>query len=287
MPKLHKQRTFWKKVRSKYKLSFFNENSLEEVWTFRLSRLGAFMGLLLLLFMVFAAVVFLFAATPLKTLLPGYLKTEARAKIVDNALLLDSLERKIDLQEKYVNSLRVILSGEISFDSISVTDSLPVFPQRDSLLEQSRTSLDFIQKFEDEEKYTLTVLSNTLPTDGFIFYPPVKGTVTQIFNPAVKHFGVDVSAPKNAAVAAVLDGTVISASYTIETGYVIEIQHSNDFISIYKYNAQLLKTVGEKVIGGEKIALAGNGDGDEKTPLLEFQLWHKGQPLNPLEYITF
>ncbi len=287
MPKLHKQRTFWKKVRSKYKLSFFNENSLEEVWTFRLSRLGAFIGLSFLLFMTFAAVFFLFAATPLKTLLPGYLKTEARAKIVDNALILDSLERKVDLQEKYINSLRFILSGEINFDSIPITDSLPIFPQQDSLLEQSKASLEFVQKFEDEEKYTLTVLSNTLPTDGFIFYPPVKGTVTQIFNPVAKHFGIDISVPKNTAVAAVLDGTVISASYTIETGYIIEVQHSNDFISIYKHNAQLLKTVGEKVIGGEKIALAGNGNGEENTPLLEFQLWHKGQPLNPLEYITF
>ncbi len=288
MPKLHKQRTFWKKVRSKYKLSFFNENTLEEVWTFRLSRLGAFIGLLLLLFMVFAAVVFLFAATPLKTLLPGYLKTEARAKVVNNALLLDSLERKVALQDKYANSLRLILSGEIDFDSISVTkDSLPVFPQQDSLLERSKASSDFVQRFEEEEKYTLTVFSNAIPTDGFIFYPPVKGSVTQIFNPAVNHFGIDVQVPKNSAVSAILDGTVISASYTFETGYVIEVQHSNDFISIYKYNAQLLKTVGEKVSGGEKIALAGNGDGENNTPLLEFQLWHKGQPLNPLEYITF
>ena len=287
MPKLHKQRMFWKKVRSKYKLSFFNESSLEEVWTFRLSRLGAFIELFLLLFMIFAAVVVLFAATPLKTLLPGYLKTEDRAQIVDNALVVDSLERKVALQEKYINSLRIILSGEISFDSIVVTDTLPLFPKQDSLLEQSRASLDFVQKFEEEEKYTLTVLPNTPPTDGFIFYPPVRGNVTRMFDPAVKHFGVDVSAPKNGAVAAVLDGTVISASFTIETGYVIAVQHSNDFISIYKYNAQLLKSVGEKVVGGENIALAGNGEEEADTPLLEFQLWHKGQPLNPLEYITF
>ena len=287
MPKLHKQRMFWKKVRSKYKLSFFNESSLEEVWTFRLSRLGAFIGLFLLLFMIFAAVVVLFAATPLKTLLPGYLKTEDRAQIVDNALVVDSLERKVALQEKYINSLRIILSGEISFDSIVVTDTLPLFPKQDSLLEQSRASLDFVQKFEEEEKYTLTVLPNTPPTDGFIFYPPVRGNVTRMFDPAVNHFGVDVSAPKNGAVAAVLDGTVISASFTIETGYVIAVQHSNDFISIYKYNAQLLKSVGEKVVGGENIALAGNGEEEADTPLLEFQLWHKGQPLNPLEYITF
>ena len=140
---------------------------------------------------------------------------------------------------------------------------------------------------DEEEKYTLTVLPNTPPTDGFIFYPPVRGNVTRMFDPAVKHFGGDVSAPKNGAVAAVLDGTVISASFTIETGYVIAVQHSNDFISIYKYNAQLLKSVGEKVVGGENIALGGNGEEEADTPLLEFQLWHKGQPLNPLEYITF
>ena len=96
-----------------------------------------------------------------------------------------------------------------------------------------------------------------------------------------------MSATKNEEVSADTDKKVISAEFNIETGYVIEVQHSNDFISIYKYNAQLLKSVGEKVVGGENIALAGNGEGEANTPSLEFQLWHKGQPLNPLEYITF
>lgn len=111
--------------------------------------------------------------------------------------------------------------------------------------------------------------------------------IKQKFNPENNHFGIDILAPKRVSVAATLDGTVISAGYTVDYGYVIEIQHSNNFISIYKYNAELLKSIGDKVSGGEVIALTGNGTKDSFPPLVEFQLWHMGQALNPEDYIAF
>ena len=42
-----------------------------------------------------------------------------------------------------------------------------------------------------------------------------------------------------------------------------------------------------KVSGGEVIALTGNGTKDSFPPLVEFQLWHMGQALNPEDYIAF
>lgn len=286
MPGINKQRTFWKKVRSKYKLSFFNENTLEEVWTFRLSRLGAFIVFALLLSAIVGGTYFIIAITPLKTLLPGYVKTETRIKMIDNALRVDSLQRQVRLQESYLEGLRNTLSGNISFDSIQVTDSILIFPV-DSLLEKSQAAADFVRKFEEEERYTLTIFTNDIPTEGFVFYSPVKGEIKRRFNVAEKHYGIDILPARNASVAATLDGTVLSADYTIEAGYVIMLQHSNDFISVYKYNSQLLKQVGDKVIGGEKIAIAGTNGEQGEVPLLEFQLWHKGVPLNPEEYVTF
>lgn len=274
-------------MRSKYKLSFFNENTLEEVWTFRLSRLGAFLFFTALVFVIFSGAMYLIVGTPLKTYLPGYLRTETRAKIVDNTLRIDSLNQAMLLNEAYLRNLTNILTGNVKIDSIrSVKDSLLSFPT-DSFLTQSDVTSEFIKQYEDEEKYKLNVFSHTAPTDGFIFYTPVKGAIKERFDPDRGHFGIDILVPQRAAVASVLDGTVISAGYTADYDYVIEIQHSNNFISIYKHNAELLKSIGDKVSGGEIIALGTNGTKKSSPPLVEFQLWHMGQALNPEEYITF
>lgn len=287
MAKRNRFRTFWKKMRSKYKLSFFNENTLEEVWTFRLSRLGAFLFFTALIIIIFSGAMYLIVGTPLKNYLPGYLRTETRVKIMDNALRIDSLNQAMQLNDAYLRNLTNILTGNIKIDSIrNVKDSILSFPT-DSFLTQSQITTNFIQQYEEEEKYKLNVFNQTIPTDGFIFYTPAKGSVKQKFNPENGHFGIDILTPQRASVAAALDGTVISAGYTVDYGYVIEIQHRNNFISIYKYNAELLKSIGDKVSGGEIIAMTSNGTKNSQAPLIEFQLWHMGQALNPEDYITF
>ena len=88
---------------------------------------------------------------------------------------------------------------------------------------------------------------------------------------------------------AVLDGTIVSAGYTIDYGYVVYIQHSNNYLSVYKYNSGILKNIGDKVSGGEKIAVTGWEDGksSKQSCVAEFQLWHMGQSLDPEKYITF
>lgn len=286
MAEKFKHKTFWKKVRSKYKLSFFNENTLEEVWTFHLSRLTAFLGFLFIVVAIFAGAAFFIVGTPVKNLLPGYLKPKDRIQLMDNAIVIDSLQRVTQMRDQYIRALRTILSGEIPLDSIRVTDSLLVFSS-DTLLDKSKAEADYVQGFEDDEKYTLSVFNNSVPTESLLFFAPVKGLIMRMFNIPEKHYGIDVLPARQAGISAVLDGTVIFAGYTVETGYVIILQHSFDFISVYKYNSDLLKQVGDKVIGGEKIAIAGSSDTDQNTPMLEFQLWYKGQPLNPVDYISF
>ncbi|MBS1388093.1 MAG: M23 family metallopeptidase [Barnesiella sp.] len=109
------------------------------------------------------------------------------------------------------------------------------------------------------------------------------------YNPKEGHFGIDIQCPRNTAVSAVLDGTIVSAGYTIDYGYVIYIQHSNNYLSVYKYNSGILKNIGDKVSGGEKIAVTGWEDGksSKQSCVAEFQLWHMGQSLDPEKYITF
>lgn len=102
-----------------------------------------------------------------------------------------------------------------------------------------------------------------------------------------KHYGVDIAANPNESILATLDGTVILSTYTAETGYVIQIQHGQDFVSVYKHCGSLLKKEGDTVKGGEAIALVGNTGEKTTGSHLHFELWNKGRAINPSKYIVF
>ena len=116
--------SFWKRIRFKYKLSFINENTLEEVWSFRLSQLSVFISLGVFAFSLVAFTAFIIIMTPIRNYLPGYLDVEVRKEIVQNALRADSLERMIEIQNLYLKNVTGIISGTIELDSIREIDSL-------------------------------------------------------------------------------------------------------------------------------------------------------------------
>jgi murein DD-endopeptidase MepM/ murein hydrolase activator NlpD len=143
---------------------------------------------------------------------------------------------------------------------------------------------------EKSDQYDInSALSNTALSQisNYYFFTPIKGTVTTTFNPGLQHFGVDVVAPKNEAVKSTLDGTVIFAGWTSETGNVIHIQHDNNLVSIYKHNAVLLKKEGQEVKAGEVIAITGNSGELTTSPHLHFELWLNGEPIDPQELMVF
>jgi len=115
----------------------------------------------------------------------------------------------------------------------------------------------------------------------------LKGIVSAPFNASEGHYAVDIIAQPNARVSSVLDGTVIFADYTINTGYVIYVQHEKNIISIYKHNSELLKTTGDKIKAGEAIAIMGNSGELSTGPHLHFELWNNGVAVNPEQYIEF
>ena len=112
------KKSFWHRIRFKYKLSFFNEGTLEEVWSFRLSQLSAFAMLALFAFLLIAFTAFIIIKTPIRNYLPGYLDVEVRKEIMQNALRADSLERMIQIQSLYLNNVAGVLSGGVPIRSI-------------------------------------------------------------------------------------------------------------------------------------------------------------------------
>ena len=289
MAKKHagKKGSFWKQIRFKYKLSFINESTLDEVWSFRLSQLSAFVtvGLFsVLLVFVTAAVII---RTPIRNYLPGYLDAEVRNAIILNALKADSLETVLRIQAYYLANVSDILTGKITLDSLAQSDTL-VAKTANYDLPRSDNEIHFLNAFEEEEKYNLTTLtSNPTVTEDVFFFKPVNGLISSHFDAQKRHYGVDLVAGLRESVLSTLEGVVVYTGYDPAYGNVISVQHKNGFLSIYKHNELLLKETGNPVIAGEAIALIGNTGELSSGPHLHFELWYRGAPVNPEEYIAF
>lgn len=276
------------KLKHKYRLIIYNDDTFEEVGFLRLSRLNLFSiigsGLILLI----TGITVLIAFTPIREFIPGYPDGNMRRNIITNVYKLDSLEHEIEIRDRYFESINTIIRGgtPISFENAQDTS---VKYEEISFDKSEHDSL-LRQQIEEEELYNLSILANTSNKTDFSsihFYPPVKGLVTNSFNANENHFGTDIVTASNKVVVATLDGAVIIANWTLETGYVVQIQHENNLISIYKHNSELLKKVGNHVTAGEAIAIIGNSGELTSGPHLHFELWHNGTPLDPEDYIAF
>ncbi|HAF29620.1 MAG TPA: peptidase M23 [Bacteroidales bacterium] len=276
------------KLKNKYRLSIYNDDTFEEVWFLRLSRLNVFslVGTSLLLFTI--AIIVLIAFTPIREFIPGYPDGNMRRNIINNVYKLDSLEYELEIRDRYFESINTIIRGGIPVSYENSQDSAVRYEEitfakseHDSLLRQ---------QIEEEELFNLSILTNTSNKTDFSsihFYPPVRGLVTNSFNPNENHYGTDIVTASNKVVVATLDGTVTIANWTLETGYVIQIQHDNNLMSIYKHNSEILKKVGNYVTAGEAIAIIGNSGELTSGPHLHFELWHTGTPIDPEDYIAF
>lgn len=282
-----KRKSFWKRVRFKYKLSFMNESTLEEVWSFRVSQLSASIMLFVFALFLISITAIVIIKTPIRNYLPGYLDLEVRNTIIQNALRADSLETALRIQSRYLHNVSAILTGTVTVDSIHRSDSA-AFLTANYDIPRSESEASFLEKFEEEEKYNLTTLNaNPLIAEGLFFYKPVNGVISSHYDTEIRHYGVDLVAAPKESVLATLDGTVIYTGEDPEFGNVIGLQHKNGFSSIYKHNEVLLKKIGDQVVAGEAIALIGNTGNLSTGPHLHFELWYKGTSVNPEEFIAF
>jgi len=288
---MQKEKIF-EKLKTKYRFTIFNDDTLHEINTFYLSPLNIFVygtfGLMIVSF--FTALLLLY--TPLSSLLPNYTDISLQRKIITNSQMLDSLETKVLEQNLYLSQVKNILQGKSPNDTFSEASVFQDTSVQVRNLNLKGSNLDSIirTQIEQEEKTNLSVIENVKTSTSLKnlhFYTPVKGTVTSEFDVKSNHLGIDVVAGPNEAIMATLAGTVFMATWSLETGYVIGVQHDKDLISIYKHNSVLLKKVGDRVVAGESIAIIGNSGEVTTGPHLHFELWHKGVPLNPKSYVAF
>lgn len=285
--KKKKEKKFAKKLLHKYRLVILNEDTFEERFAIKLTRLNVFVLTSISAILLIFLTILLIAFTPLREYIPGY----SSAKLKKEASMLnyktDSLVQELELNKRYYASIRKVLTGDVStvdFDRDSVIEAAKNDPE---ILQTTTNREDSLlrDKVEKEDKYNL--FDDTSNQNNFVLFPPVNGTISEGYNIEDKHYAVDVVVATNTPVKATADGTVIFAEWTVETGYVVIIEHNQELISVYKHNAAITKTQGDLVKAGEVIAMSGNTGELSTGPHLHFELWSKGYPVNPTNFIDF
>ncbi len=252
--------------------------------------LTVFAGVLLLIFLFSALIIF----TPLKGLIPGYGDLSQPKKIRELSLTLQEMETRIQANETYTSNFMKMLTDSVQTveqaqaEHITATNvpSGPIEKIKED--EELRQEIAFSQQAQDKAILAKSSSQTSgVPLERVYFLPPITGPVSADYEPAAKHYGIDILAPKNTPIKASIDGFVIQADWTMEAGNTIGIQHDNNIVTFYKHNSTLLKKLGDRVKAGEAIAIIGNSGELTDGPHLHFEIWHQGKSINPADYVEF
>lgn len=272
------------KTPSRFRLSFINENTFNTIWTIRFSRLRVIAAIIIIILAIASMVSMVILFTPVRTLLPGYLKESQRQQIISNTMRVDSLLTKTELNSAYLANLQRILympDDTIDLAQSMISDSIQAI---DSLLPASNAEKQFVRSFDEQEKFNIKVLS-PIAAEGMDFFPPAAGAYTTSPRDQKATSIILTCAPKT-PITAVLAGTVIDCHNVLGKGNTVIIQHSNGFVSKYSGMKNILVHPGEKIDTGTPVGLSYDNSQQESADII-FELWHKGTPLNPWDYIPF
>ncbi len=279
-------------LKNTYRLVIMNDDTFEEVGSYRLTRLNVYILGSSIFVLMIILVTLIIAFTPLKEYVPGYGDVNLKSKAQQLERQVNEIETEVNARDKYIRAIQIVLTGEVDTvlqpppdteGDYSYSDA-DLEPTKEELAIRAETERANMQQLNKGNAAVLSYNENTL--DELYFASPIKGAVVRDeFDPDKDHFGIDLLGAKGTPISSVLDGIVMMADYTFETGFVIAIQHSNNLVSFYKHNSKLLKKAGQKVSAGEAVAILGNTGELTNGPHLHFELWYDGKAVNPREFI--
>ena len=291
--KERKKKNLLERLRTRYFFIIRKQENFEERLSVRMSLASLIMITGGLSVVMIVLVISLVAFTPLREYIPGYADVSIRKDVLYVSLKVDSLEQVLQEKSDYIRSIRRVLNDSADVEDTTKTTATDTAPGSHTVTFKPPSHADSVLRSEVESQNPYNVppggggvkSSNNL--NDYFFFAPLKGIITNGFNPAGNHFGVDITSKENEAVKAVLEGTVILSTWTLATGNVVIIQHKDNIISVYEHNSVLMKKSGDQVQAGDVIAIVGNSGELTTGPHLHFELWYQGSPVNPIDYMTF
>jgi murein DD-endopeptidase MepM/ murein hydrolase activator NlpD len=282
----------WKRfvrfLSKKYRLVILNDATFGEKFSLRLSPWGIIIGIAAITIVMTTLVISLVAFTPLREYIPGYGDIAERKQILELNIKADSLEQALSSREVYLNNVLSAFNER--------PETMTEKPKKDTTgrlakanTKPSTKDIEFRKDYEENKgKAAASVARLKHSTLGeLVFFTPVKGLITESFDLTEDHFGVDIVTKQDETIKTTLDGTVIFTGFSAEDGNILQVQHANNLISIYKHCSSFLKNTGDRVKSGEAIAVVGNTGEKSHGPHLHFELWFNGSPINPQEFVAF
>ena len=278
---------FFKKLFNDYKVVISSEDTFEEKFAFKASKINVFVLMLVYSVILISFTISIVFFTQLRELVPGYSSSDLLNRAIYLTQKTDSLERQIELNNKFYKSIEDVLSGKT--DEFIERDNIPIDSSLNdkNLFSISPNSEDSILRnyVDNQDKFNLTI--NELVIENKMFFSPIKGDITQTFNFEENHFAIDIAADIGTPVKSILDGKILFSEWSVDTGHVIIVDHGDNIVSVYKHNSKSLKEQNDFVQAGEVIAYSGNQGSLSSGPHLHFELWKNGTPIDPEPLLNF
>jgi hypothetical protein len=143
-----------KLIKSKTRLIVLNEDTFEEVFSFRLNLMNLFVSLSLGAIFLILITTIIIAFTPLREYIPGYASTELKKGATELAIKSDSLTTALKMNERYINAIQKVLTGKLEhakFNKDSIMAVVQKMPS-DSELEASDAEMQLRAQVKEDSK---------------------------------------------------------------------------------------------------------------------------------------
>lgn len=101
------------RLRNRYRLVIMNDDTYEEVATFKLNRLSVYIAMSTMFVVLVGLTVALIVFTPLKYYIPGYGSQAERREMMNMKVRVDSLEQQLRYRDAYWDNVKKVLTGDL------------------------------------------------------------------------------------------------------------------------------------------------------------------------------
>ncbi len=295
--KFKKIKKIWGAIRRNWRVNhrlvISDESTHAHIFELLLTPRRLFVVITVSAFVLIFLTTMLIAFTPLRVYVPGYTNPNEYRMYRKLVYKVDSLENALRQNQQYLANFYNVLNGVIPVENSEITDNKAVAHQKEDADEVSKgisqiekEAERIISEIKDRGVKTNLSLNQRATLKSITLSPPTIGLISKPFSLSERHLAIDIKNEKGTMITSIADGFVLFVGYTPKDGNMIIVQHTGDLISVYKSAETIVKKAGDKVSIGEMIATMGNTGVESRTYHLHFELWFKGAPVNPLDYIS-
>lgn len=223
----------------------------------------------------------IFFATPLGSLYQRQQDNSLRNEAIAISERLISLRDSLEARDRQLSDMKRVLQAVPDTTFLISETASP-----DQLAPSGMPSNPNITNAYDMLSQNQIIFSEALErTPDFPANIPIEGSISQNYDPARGHYGIDIASRRGTRFTSLADGSVIHTDWTINYGYVIYVQHNNGIVSVYKHASNIMKQQGDYILKGDVLGTVDDTGVLSNGSHLHLEIWKNGIPQNPVMYL--